>query len=405
MTRYLICILLLFLFSCRNGIKFKKITKDPSINRYDFDYSDKINSSKLFCENFINAYRKIIDSNVNPKFKDSFPYQKEVAVNLYISNYKEIFFEIIDTTKQFFLVKATDYPIQVAMAWGLDIFGSTYSEPTNEDRAKFEQIPAITVVKGISFEEFNDNVGIYSIATYFQGDTSILSFSNYHFLGGSDSNRRLIYTTKGIGFLTPCRDLYPFEEAAKIYGNRKATSKIQEYFFKSQYFREVKTIDKVLQFATIMVEKYERSKINKDYLYTLIDFKHDRFFLQKMVDSNNVRKDLTDDILKDVEDRYVGGTLIFPYQGYKSFSYQWAWINVLLIALILFLKWLIQKKVKLALLISNIVSSTILVTINGWVYSRKPDNLPFYYWILPGLFFVLAIILFSKLKLPENKKT
>jgi len=202
---------------------------------------------------------------------------------------------------------------------------------------------------------------------------------------------------------------------------------------KSEFFRQSLLHPKLNPLAKEIVEKKQESEKKKDpSLYPTweqnadLSNLRDKAFLRRsdnmilesdstlyVIDSGyqyfHIDSIYIDNLIKDITISYFNGNLLWYYSSKKSFMFQWAIINI-----ILFIGLLIIGRNNLIKIAENSGISklkvfggilSIIIAVNGWVFIMKPTSLEFKYWLIPGLIFILVLLLlysYSKIK-PEKE--
>ncbi len=113
-----------------------------------------------------------------------------------------------------------------------------------------------------------------------------------------------------------------------------------------------------------------------------------------------------DDLLKDTSLKPHRGTLLWYYPKRSGFMWQWIFVNLIFLLIIIVLGYIEYGGQPLINLIpaygGKYIPIVIITGVNYWIFSKKPEELGVSYWILPGILFLLCIILsigFDNIKL------
>ncbi len=199
----------------------------------------------------------------------------------------------------------------------------------------------------------------------------------------------LITSLPGISLLLSTSTISSFQTLIDSTFENMFNFELQKKYFASEFFRKALSHPILKDIASNINERKSMAE-NKDKEYPFWEFERDINKMREIAKQNNIEDNYVDEMIKDPQYRPIAGSLLYYYGNEYAFMLQWTLINVILF-FILLLSYLIFPSSKL--LPIQITFSTILLVVNGWVFSKKPDLINLKYWILPSLSLLSSFIL------------
>ncbi len=378
---------------------------------------NKLKALEVFCENYVNSYRDTLFANIATRFKDSFQLTKNCSANLYISNSSgESLIEIFDTSINNLTVKATAYPLQYDFTYGADLWNNPSNTEGNIKTYDLQQVLDKDPSVGFMFNMDGDfasagssidNIELRDSKFFrFRRDSMLVSFTNLRSYNIYKSAEYVVYSSRGVCFLTNCGDWYPFLDSIKLFGVKRANLDIQTLFFNSQFFRQVQTSRKLDSLVSSMVERhhlYEASQNINSNVYDNIQFLYDVSVLQHISDSLHLGNNFTNNLIDEHTKRLKPGTIFYTTFTYWHFCLQWIVLNILIFISVLLFVYKINFRNKIN---SFIIWSPIAIAVGtfGFIYGIAPKGMPVLYCILPGILLLLQLYFLKKLIVPKDSE-
>ncbi len=391
-------ILLLRLYST-GGYKIQNTVLRPSLKRVDKDFTNEIQTTKTFVENFINSYLNLIQKEVNPTFRDSFVLvkSKHLSARAIFSTVNETFLHIYPSMENEFIVDCTKYPVQMSLFSGLDIenSGATLTMPYEEALNNYKkQEGAVNFKEAGMIVNMGLNIPYYN-PKVFSFDINSLAIIVDVGVGMRNADNQVIRNIllEPVCILTGERDFsFAINKASKL-GRWLAITEILQLFKDSELFRAALADKRLAGMAEKIQSNISRAEKDSSYEYPLWQSKKDMADLENEAKKYGLDANYPRDLLTYPANKPKDGVLLWYYKDYFGFSLQWSVINIILILLTVFFA-LLKYKLKVVAFINTMwVKSIILIIINGWVFRERPKYMDFKYWIIPGILFSLCFIL------------
>lgn len=148
----------------------------------------------------------------------------------------------------------------------------------------------------------------------------------------------------------------------------------------------------------IILKRDLAAKGGKEYPFW--EFQEDIRFLNMLAKNHKLDENYVDNILNDEQYLPVSGNLLWYYSDASKFMFQWVIINFFFLVLIFVNKVYSQKDITYL----NKIFGGIILIVNGWVISKKPDSINLVYWIIPGIVFLTNLVILNFKKILESFK-
>jgi hypothetical protein len=393
-----------------NGDKYEisNIVIRPSVQRFRRDFSKEIQTTRVFVERFINSYQDVIEEEVNPLFKTSFPLSKGRNIGAFVvfSTVSEAALKINPSAQNELICECTKYPVQMASFSGLDMIGSNVqlNKPYEEALKEYNSEKGFTVIHVPPSSVF-----IMTYMTFSSNYPKFFSFSKNSLVILVDVTMKMRFPDanctidmKPLTFITGENDFSFALDKADEYGQDFAHNQIRQLFETSEFFKMALLDQRLSPKAIIINQKYSRAEKDLEYKYPYWEFKKDVNELKGEAKANGIDASYIDDLLKYPSNQPKDGYLLRYYPNHFWFSVQWIVINIVLLVVfsiivivertnctvaVLMNKWWPNLFIRLSL-------NAILLSINAWVFLvEKPKDMNFKYWIIPGALFVACFLL------------
>jgi len=324
-----------------------------------------------------------------------------LGLSMIISNTRDSYLGIFDQGNPQFVVSATDYPVQMVLLYHLDLGPGRFSESLEATLKRYDDAPGYFDLNGgcVAFTG-----GYIKGATkIFNLDSGIVCLDSFSLSGKlSDNSVAASFVCVGLGFLTSIKDFDSNSKCLPVLASMVAHYEIENLFFKSEYFRKVKLYQSLFPQAYEMQRKYDDDRANHKP-YAFVEFQEDAKKLDQAVAQLGLSGKFAKNLLDEAGSYLTPGTLLYHFSDYWGFTIQWIILNVIAIVLLPLLRVILKIGKIVEGFIRRASPYVIVCSINLWAFNRRPDSLPFLYWIIPGLLFVAALLL-AHWWFPDPKK-
>jgi hypothetical protein len=397
-------------YSMASDFHIDDIKRQPSLSRFDLDFSDRIESARRFSEKLVTAYLDALYERVDPVFKDDFLLWKsdKLRTRAVFSSITEAFVYIFPASENDLIADCTKYPIQMALFnYLFDI--SDHSTGVDDEQidfsTRYQDLPK-TYMDMITNVIVSEPGSAYIVSkgggVRFRNPSKVITFSKHSamtFAGTSVEIQRENFPTfkfrfDGIGVLTGDTDFSGLIQFADQIGRSVAEWEIQQLFASSEYIKSAASIKKLESIAKEIITKQSRAEKDNSFSYPFNEFELDVSNLHRKArdigfDTTYIDKLMNYQLLKPKD-----GTLLWYYRGYSDFTLQWTLINAILLSLLTLFSLLEHRYDKIANMLMQIKKPLFLllpVAVNGWVFTCRPHFLPLPYWIIPGIIFIICL--------------
>ena len=133
--------------------------------------------------------------------------------------------------------------------------------------------------------------------------------------------------------------------------------------------------------------------------YPLWQFQKDVLVLKEEAEKFGLDSSYPEGLLESVTNKPKDGVLLWYYKDYTGFTIQWCLINGFLL-IIFWILFEIRKRIsKMASILNKVLAiitlNILLLAVNGWAFAERPLYIPYTYWIIPFVTFLLCFVLIS----------
>lgn len=382
----------------------------PSVQRCGKNFDEEIQTTQIFVEKFVNSYREFIKREINPKFKDLFALAKgkNLSAIVFFSAVSEALLCIYPSNQNELIVECSQYPVQMSVLSGIEEENSEahLTMPYEEALKKYNNEEGLIRVSIHTCMISNLTLSSDYPKIFSFSENSLITLSNVRIeIKGSDEEARSV-DIETVGFLTGEKNFSFAIGRAEELGRYVAEGNILHLFITSEFFRTALLDEHLSMIAKEINQNLSRVEKDDTFTYSFWEFKEDVLKLKEEAERYGIDASYIDDLLIFPANQPKDGFLFRYCPNYFWFSVQWSIINISLLVLFvvlitLKLKW---ENSKIAVLINKLWAKlTILLSINVWVFYKKPEYMGIKYWIVPGVFFI-ACFLLTVLK-PEGRKS
>lgn len=406
--------------SSSSGYKIEKVLK-LGLTKSDDNFDQSIIEAKKFSEKLVTEYLTFLSNKVHPKFKNSFNLWQsdKKAVKIVLSTFNESLIQVFPSNKNQLIVDAINFPIQTALCFGyIDL-----NAPQKEiDLKRIElKVPFNQALKDYHNEPGRINliesgVGLFStVDLIFENERKLFQFKEKTMVALLGSltiinNTALFKKLHGHGdslkfhlnspLILVSENRFSWAlEATKELGNEVAEVQIKELYINSDFFKQSLIYPKLEPKVREILQKKSHSEKGTFYKYPLWEFKKDIDELKREAKQVGLSDNDVDELLNYTPLQPKDGTLFLYYRNHYEFTLQWIIVNSVLFFSALLLKRIKDKISALELIFSTISEfigkafiPVFSLTINVWIFNKCPDSLEFYFWIIPGLIFLVTFI-------------
>ncbi len=186
----------------------------------------------------------------------------------------------------------------------------------------------------------------------------------------------------GISILFSGSDSKTYLEKIDKLINQQLNYEIWRLYTSSDLFRKALVHPLFKKTALRIASRKDRAD-RKIEEYPYWEFEMDLKEIRDLAKANGISDNYVDEMIKDSQYNPISGSLLYYYSSLVEFMLQWILIGLFFLILFYFyVKKVTSKNSKLF--------AAVLLAINGWIFSQKPEMLSFFYWIIPGVIFILT---------------
>lgn len=381
---HLLIIIATILCSC-NDSNIDHVYFDKSTERFDVDYKPQVESVKKFLKDYTNAYNERINL-FYPRYKDWQVLRTETMLNskatLYISNSRETLLSFDTASAKQLVVKATDYPIEVGIMLGTDVF-HRYGEikiPLSLAVKLYDSTNKLHGVGGYSYTQLSgvsSNVPVLG----FMSTALVLLDSLKYYVGSNDS---VIIQE---AFMTNVKGFDSLIDSAKSFARIQAEQDAKVLFFESKPFRKALATQYLAPYATYMLEREEKQKaLIEPYPFDEYQRNVDTLYQigRRFGQSNGF-----------VDSLYLFTSKTLPdyhglYKNKDDLIWKWIGVNIIILLIVVFFKRRIER------MFENLAGPVgFIQTPNLAIFAYFHNVLDFTSLVVPFLFGIFASLYLS----------
>ncbi len=186
----------------------------------------------------------------------------------------------------------------------------------------------------------------------------------------------------GISLLFSDSNSKDYQEKIDSLINQQLDYEILRLYTSSEIFRKALLHPLFKKTAQRIASRKDKAQKNIEE-YPGWEFEMDINEIRDLANANGISDNYVDEMIKDPQYYPISGSLLYYYTNYLGFMLQWILIGLfLLISSFFYLQKFKNEN-------SKNVLAAVLVAVNGWVFSQKPEMLSLVYWIVPGIVFIL----------------
>ena len=366
---------------------------------------DNKENLKKISEDIINAYFNKVHNEVNCKYWDTFILKKDQCyrTGVLLSTTGELLINIMPSDINELIIECTNYPVQFAFFGGLVDFHRPKIHKYFIEKKHVDIYDKVKPIMGIvdaapvyytSSEKSKPGAicyeypKIYSLTKNACAVLCVLKITME-----KDLTPLITNYIDGILVINGAENFKWLNENAKKIGEGVADNEIINLFIDSPLFKQDTLNQKFSKLVKDIIKKRDRSLKDPNFEYPLWQFKDEISRLIKEGEKEGFDLSYLIELMKDASFKLNrhSGFLFWYYSTFLGFTWQWIIANSLLLIALITLNFL--KLNFLTYIISKISIPFIIVAINGWIFFEKPEALGITYWIIPGLLFVICLIL------------
>ncbi len=409
--RILFFSLIVLLIGCKRNNSF--IEEVISENNIDIRTNtlDSINSeAKQFVLGVIAHYNYLLDSLVITDYHKSFilSQSNNLSIEIILSTSRESII-VIDTSENNTLTTyVTNYPAQLYFFSGRQINKSPWTLERIIETFDNENSPLgiHSSVKSV-VTSFNYD-GIIKKIFDLKGFREIIVLRNSNF-NITDINDELMFSKKVlVSFLNNDRDFNWVADRSDFFGKYLFKIELLEIYTSSELFRKTYIINNYLKKDAEELLSI-KSRLEKDINYNfpiekLIEKTNN---LQLMAEKYGLTSEESNEILKYPPYFPDDHFFLFYYKSYATYMWFWIIINFIVGVIFTLLLYLFQKNIKKIIALKTKYLKLgifgLISFINYELFNHAPDYLPFTYFILPFLSYIILCLVLSILKREKLK--
>jgi hypothetical protein len=391
-------------FHSQRATVFRTVVKNRSLEAYNGNPSSDIAAGKEYGEQFIRAYRAVLEEKAVRSSYDEFqfPSSTNVGGRLLLSGVSECYLYLYPDKESRLEVDGTRFPAQAAVFWHLGEAQSDIklSVPYETFTGTYSRLPVVFRMPScfgfvVSEMNFSSEIGL---KVFSPGEDCAFAWINSRVMArvppsaasieGADS---MVVTTewKNTAILTGAKSFQKVLSSAETLGRMVAEGEVFDLWFKSPFFRKAMTHEKVRPLAEAIEAKRSRAKKDQAFSYPVEEQEKDIAGLKKQIRDMGLAEEFSDPVLKDASEKVKDGVLLLYYPNYKAYVIQWSAVNVVVIVLVL-LAWIVRRKYPL---VTRIVTIAVIVGVNAFILHDGPQDFPLMNAWLPGALFFAAVSL------------
>jgi hypothetical protein len=391
-----VAILLLCILFFPGRKNYERVHYGKSFKRFDeAAFADRIKDTKDFYKDFAYEYVKILnDSFPNFSLLDSLPVgdPTKAKLTLYLSASEETMLKL-DKGYPELTIEATNYPVQLALGFGLDF---TY------DNRELPYDPSILDYFGTScvlqthrdtpVYYINTNIHDYVTNIFCLYPNALIITSELSYGGQLPNMPPGNFNAPGYAFWTSINGFDHQKHQAKEAAKKVVFSDLRDMFLKSDFFQNALKNQILSPLARIIADK---SKDEQDgiRIYEQTEYFKDQQELINKAKLFGLESAYALELIQYAKERFFSGRLFFKYYSQVGFMVQWALANFLFLWVAFILKMKRQMTYVLFTIKTFRLSpfGGIVLFVNGYILNKQPNSFVLTYAMLPVILFGMVV--------------